>query len=591
MANLVKDWVEEQANLTKPDRIHWVQGTEEEMRGLVDMGIREEKTGFHHTFQQLNGVEFPHSYLHRSHPTDVARTEHLTFVCLPKKEDAGPNNNWMDPDEARKTLRPLFDGSMRGRTLYVIPYMMGHPDSPYARPCIQITDSIYVVVSMYIMTRVSARILDIIEAKGEFVKGLHSIGDLDPQRRFIMHFPQEDLVMSIGSGYGGNALLGKKCISLRIASYLGFQQGWLAEHMIIMGVEDPDGDITYILGSFPSACGKTNLAMLDPIMKGYRVWTLGDDIAWINRGPDGRLYAINPEAGFFGVAPGTSDKTNPNMMKTLRNNKFYPTLFTNTGLHERTNSPWWEGLTDTIPEPMLDWQGRPYVNGSGQNVAHPNSRFTVSLYNCPTLSPEVDNPRGVPISGILFGGRRSSTIPLVCESFDWEHGVFRASANGSETTAAATGKAGVVRRDPMAMLPFCGYNMGDYFSHWLRVGSQLSQPPKIFFVNWFKKDPDGRFIWPGFRDNSRVIKWMVDRIKGKVSARETPIGLMPHLGDLDMEGLRLPAETMDELFAVDSGEWRKEADQIEAFYGQFGERLPVALRKRLGELRDKIDGR
>jgi phosphoenolpyruvate carboxykinase (GTP) len=492
----------------------------------------------------------------------------------------------MAPDEALEKLRPLYDGCMKGRTLYVIPYMMGHPDSPYARPCIQITDSVYVVVSMYIMTRVGKRVLDIINSTGTFVKGLHSIGDLDPQRRFIMHFPQDDLVMSIGSGYGGNALLGKKCISLRIASYLGYQQGWLAEHMIVMGVQDPEGDITYFLGSFPSACGKTNLAMLDPIMKGYKVWTLGDDIAWINVGPDGRLYAINPEAGFFGVAPGTSDKTNPYMMKTLRNDKFYPTLFTNTGLDIDTNSPWWEGLSDTAPAHMLDWQGKSYDSANGGNIAHPNSRFTVSIYNCPTLSPETDNPKGVPISGILFGGRRSNTVPLVVESFDWEHGVFKASSNGSETTAAATGAAGVVRRDPMAMLPFCGYNMGDYFGHWLGMQSRVTQPPKLFFVNWFKKNEEGKFIWPGFRDNSRVIKWMIDRIKGKVSARQTPVGLMPRVEDLDMEGLSLPTGVMDKLFELDKGEWRKEVQEIETFYAQFGDRLPAPLKKRLNELKD-----
>ncbi len=589
MADIVKEWVEEQARLTKPERIHWIQGTEEEMRVLTDIGMHQEKIGVHHTFQALNPAEFPNSYLHRSHPTDVARTEHLTFVCLPNKEDAGPNNNWMDPNEARRTVLPLFDGCMKGRTMYVIPYMMGHPDSPYARPCVQITDSVYVAVSMYIMTRASARVLDIINSGGNFVKGLHSIGDLNPQRRYIMHFPQEDLVMSIGSGYGGNALLGKKCISLRIASYLGRQQGWLAEHMIIMGVQDPEGDITYMLGSFPSACGKTNLAMLEPVTKGYKVWTLGDDIAWINPGPDGRLYAINPEAGFFGVAPGTSDKTNPNMMKTLRNNRFYPTLFTNTGLRTDTNGPWWEGLTESIPEPVLDWQGRPHVHGSGESIAHPNSRFTVSIYNCPTLSPEVDNPRGVPISGILFGGRRSTTIPLVCESLDWEHGVFRASANGSETTAAATGKAGVVRRDPMAMLPFCGYNMGDYFAHWLNVGSTLPHPPKIFFVNWFKKDDEGRFIWPGFRDNSRIIKWMVDRIKGKVQARESAVGLMPYLKDIDMEGLSLSEATMDRLFEVNKDEWRQEIEEIRLFYTQFGAKLPDRLKTRLAELSERIE--
>jgi phosphoenolpyruvate carboxykinase (GTP) len=554
----------------------------------VDVGIKEEKIAGHPTFRPLDTSIFPNSYLHWSHPTDVARTEHLTYVCLPKKEDAGPNNNWMEPSEALSMLRPLYDGCMAGRTLYVIPYMMGHPESPYARACVQITDSVYVAVSMYIMTRVGTGVLDIINATGSFVKGLHSIGDLDPQKRFVMHFPQDDLVMSIGSGYGGNALLGKKCISLRIASYLGYQQGWLAEHMIIMGVQDPEGDVTYILGSFPSACGKTNLAMLDPVMEGYKVWTLGDDIAWINKGPDGKLYAINPENGFFGVAPGTSDKTNPNMMKTLRRDKFYPTLFTNTALDTGTNSPWWEGMTDTMPEAMLDWQGRPYDKKSGSSAAHPNSRFTVALHNCPTLSPEVDNPRGVPISGILYGGRRSTTIPLVCEAFDWEHGVFRASANGSETTAAASGKEGVVRRDPMAMLPFCGYNMGDYFAHYLKVGAGLAQPPKMFFVNWLRKDSEGRFMWPGFRDNSRVIKWMVDRIKGKVPARQTAVGLMPRLEDLDMTGLSLPPGTMEALFGVNKADWEEEAAGIEAFYAQFGDRLPTALKKKLAELKANL---
>jgi phosphoenolpyruvate carboxykinase (GTP) len=582
MEGIVEKWVNEQAKLTKPDKVYWVQGTEGEMKRLVEMGIKEE------TFRPLNSGAYPDSYLHRSNPTDVARTEHLTYVCLPKKEDAGPNNNWMEPGDALKMLQPLYDGCMRGRTLYVIPYMMGHPDSPYARACVQITDSIYVAVSMYIMTRVGTRVLDIINSTGRFVKGLHSLGDLDPQRRFIMHFPQDDLVMSIGSGYGGNALLGKKCISLRIASYLGYQQGWLAEHMIIMGVQDPEGEITYLLGSFPSACGKTNLAMLDPVVEGYKVSTLGDDIAWINKGPDGRLYAINPEAGFFGVAPGTSDKTNPNMMKTLRNDKFYPTLFTNTALDTQTNSPWWEGLTETPPEHLLDWQGKPYERQAGGNAAHPNSRFTVSIYNCPVLSPEVDNPRGVPISGIIFGGRRSTTIPLVCESFDWEHGVFRASANGSETTAAASGQAGVVRRDPMAMLPFCGYNMADYFSHYLKVGAGLVHPPKVFLVNWFKKDKDGKFIWPGFRDNSRVIKWMVERIKGKVGAKKTPVGLMPHLSDFDQSGLSLPQGTMEKLFEVDRAEWEKEAAEIEAFYAQFGDKLPRALARRVAELKEAL---
>ena len=585
MANAIEKWVEEQARLTKPDKIYWVQGTEEEMRQLISIGMTREKTGPHQTFRELNPKAFAHSYLHRSHPNDVARTEQLTFVCPPNKEDAGPNNNWMEPVEAKQKLFKLFDGCMQGRTLYVIPYMMGHPASPYAKPCIQITDSIYVVVSMYIMTRVGQETIKRIGNSETFVKGLHSIGELDPNKRFIMHFPQEDLVMSIGSGYGGNALLGKKCFSLRIASALGRQEGWLAEHMIIMGVEDPEGDMTYIAGAFPSACGKTNLAMIDPVMDGYKVTTLGDDIAWMNVGPDGKLYGINPEAGFFGVAPGTSEKTNPHMIETLRAGKFYPTLFTNTGLDTATNSPWWEGLTKELPQNLLDWQGNPYDPKSGKVVAHPNSRFTVSAYNCPTLSKEFDNPKGVPISAILFGGRRSSTVPLVCESFDWEHGVFKASSLGSETTTAAAGEVGVVRRDPMAMLPFCGYNMGDYFGHWLAMGKRMANPPKIFLVNWFMKDTSGNFMWPGFRENSRVIKWMIDRVKGKVSAKETPIGLMPRLSDVDLKGCDVPASTMEKLLEVNPQEWKKEAEGIEQFYNQFGNRLPDVLKQHLQKLK------
>jgi phosphoenolpyruvate carboxykinase (GTP) len=585
MANAIETWVEEQAKLTKPDKVYWVQGTEDEMRGLINIGMHQERTGPHQTFRELNPNVFANSYLHRSHPNDVARTEQLTFVCPPSKEDAGPNNNWMEPGEAKQMLFKLFDGCMRGRTLYVIPYMMGHPASPYAKPCIQITDSIYVVVSMYIMTRVGQETIRRIGNSETFVKGLHSVGELDPNKRFIMHFPQEDLVMSIGSGYGGNALLGKKCFSLRIASSLGRQEGWLAEHMIIMGVKDPDGDTTYIAGAFPSACGKTNLAMIDPVMDGYKVTTLGDDIAWMNVGPDGKLYGINPEAGFFGVAPGTSEKTNPHMIETLRAGKFYPTLFTNTGLDTATNAPWWEGLTKEPPQNLLDWQGNPYDPKSGKVVAHPNSRFTVSAYNCPTLSKEFDNPKGVPISAILFGGRRSSTVPLVCESFDWEHGVFKASSLGSETTTAAAGEVGIVRRDPMAMLPFCGYNMGNYFGHWLAMGKRMVNPPKIFLVNWFMKDAAGEFMWPGFRENSRIIKWMIDRVKGKVPAKETPIGLIPRMSDLDLKGCNVPASTMEKLLEVKPEEWKKEAEGIEQFYNQFGNRLPAVLKQHLAKLK------
>jgi phosphoenolpyruvate carboxykinase (GTP) len=589
MARLVERWVEEQAALTKPDKIYWVQGTEDEMRRLIEIGIREEKTGPHHTFRELNQKAFANAYLHRSHPNDVARTEHLTFVCTPTQEEAGPNNNWMEPKEAKQMVSKLFDGCMGGRTLYVIPYMMGNPDSPYAKPCIQITDSIYVVVSMYIMTRVGKKVLERIGASGKFVKGLHSIGDLDPNRRYIMHFPQEDLVMSIGSGYGGNALLGKKCFSLRIASYQGHREGWLAEHMIIMGVEEKkSGETMYLLGAFPSACGKTNLAMIDPILPGYKVTTLGDDIAWINVGADGRLYAINPEAGFFGVAPGTSEKTNPQMLRTLKSGRFYPTLFTNTGLDTDANTPWWEGLTDKAPAHLLDWQGNPWDAASGKVAAHPNSRFTVSAYNCPTLSKEFDNPQGVPISAILFGGRRSDTVPLVCESFDWNHGVFKASSLGSETTSAAAGQLGIVRRDPMAMLPFCGYNMADYFHHWMNMGSRLKDPPKIFFANWFKRDAQGLFIWPGFRENFRIIKWMMDRVKGIVPAKETPIGLMPNYADLDLSGLDIPQPTFAKLFEVNPDEWQKEIKGVEEFYRQFGDRVPQELIKQLMELKKRF---
>jgi phosphoenolpyruvate carboxykinase (GTP) len=589
MVSAVERWVKEQAVLTKPDKVYWVQGTEDEMRRLIAIGITQEKTGPHQTFKELNQQVFANSYLHRSHPNDVARTEQLTFVCTSVKEDAGPNNNWMEPKEAKRMVSKLFDGCMKGRTLYVIPYMMGHPDSPYAKPCIQITDSIYVVVSMYIMTRAGKKTLERIGLSENFVKGLHSIGELDPNKRYIMHFPHEDLVMSIGSGYGGNALLGKKCFSLRIASYQGYREGWLAEHMIIMGVEDKKTRETiYFLGAFPSACGKTNLAMIDPILDGYEVTTLGDDIAWINVGPDGRLYAINPEAGFFGVAPGTSDKTNPHMIETLHAGKYYPTLFTNTGLDTDANVPWWEGLTDVPPPHLLDWQGNPWDPASGKVVAHPNSRFTVSAFNCPTLSKEFDNPAGVPISAILFGGRRSDTIPLVCESFDWSHGVFKASSLGSETTTAAAGQVGVVRRDPMAMLPFCGYNMADYFRHWMNVGDKLKTQPKMFFVNWFKKNAEGKFLWPGFRENFRIIKWMMDRVKGTVPAQETPLGFMPYQADLNLTGLDISAEALDTLFEIKAGHWKKEAVDIETFYGQFGKRLPHQLATYLEAIKKKI---
>jgi phosphoenolpyruvate carboxykinase (GTP) len=588
MATPVEKWVEEQARLAKPDRIHWCDGSDEEARKLIEIGMKQEKIGEHAIFQELNQKAWPNAYLHRSHPTDVARTEQLTFVCHPTKDQAGPNNNWMDPVEAKAKMTQLSDGCMKGKTMYVLPYMMGHPDSPYAKSCVQITDVTYVAVSMRIMTRMSKKVLDKIGNSENFVKGFHSVGDFDPNKRFIMHFPQDSLVWSIGSGYGGNALLGKKCFSLRIASCLGQKEGWLAEHMVVMGIEDPQGKVTYICAAFPSACGKTNLAMLESALPGYKIWTLGDDIAWLNVGPDGRLYAINPETGFFGVAPGTSMKTNPNMVHTLKADKFYPTLFTNVGLDLDKNEPWWEGADAAVPQRVADWQGRPWPNGDGSKAAQANSRFTVSLYNAPTLSPEFDNPRGVPISAILIGGKRTQLVPLVTEAFDWANGVFIGVRTGSETTAAAAGQVGQLRRDPFAMLPFCGYNMGDYFGHWLNIGKRLTNPPKIYSVNWFRTDENGKFIWPGFGDNIRVIKWILDRVNGRVGARETPIGLVPNVADLDLSGLNIAQEKMEKLFEIDRPGWQAELLEIDKFLGQFSDHLPAEIRRLRDDLAKKL---
>ncbi len=574
MSTPVEKWVEEQARLTKPDKIVWCDGSEEEARRLIEIGMREEKINGNPVFEQLNHRKWPNAYYHRSHPTDVARTEHLTYVCHPSKETAGPNNNWMEPVEAKSMLTKLSDGCMRGKTMYVLPYMMGHPDSPYAKACIQLTDVSYVAVSMRIMTRMSKSVLEKIGGGNDFVKGLHSVGDFDPNKRFIMHFPDENLVWSIGSGYGGNALLGKKCFSLRIASCLGLKEGWLAEHMVILGVEDPQGKVTYITAAFPSACGKTNLAMLESSLPGYKIWTLGDDIAWMNVGPDGRLWAINPESGFFGVAPGTSMKTNPKMMTTLKGGKFYPTLFTNTALDIDSKEPWWEGADGPVPKKMLNWQGQLWDKSSGTKAAHPNSRFTASIYNCPTLSSEFDNPKGVPISAMIIGGRRTQLIPLVVEAFNWQHGVFMGARTGSETTAAATHKEGMLRRDPMAMIPFCGYNMGDYFGHWLNVGKRLSQPPKIFSVNWFRVDDEGNFIWPGFGENIRVLKWIIDRVNNAVGASETPIGLAPRMKDLTLEGLNILQDNLEKLLKVKVADWKAELKDVGNFLQQFGKYLP-----------------
>jgi len=583
MTTEAERWVEAQAALAEPAHVYWCDGSDGEGWRLLEIGLREERLNGP-VFLELNHKTWPTAYLHRSSPTDVARTEHQTYVCHSDRDTTGPNNNWMDPQKAKARLTELSKGAMRGRTMYVIPYMMGHPESPYAKACLMVTDSTYVAASMRIMTRVGTVVLEKLRNRDDFVKGFHSIGDLDPNRRLIMHFPDESLVWSVGSGYGGNALLGKKCVSLRIASWLGYKRGWLAEHMVIMGIENHRGETTYVTAALPSACGKTNLAMMESALPGYRVWTLGDDISWLNIGPDGRLWAINPESGYFGVAPGTSMKTNPNMMRTIKRGAVNPTLFTNVALDTERNEPWWEGLDGPVPEHLLDWQGKPWTPAAGTKAAHPNSRFTAAIENSPMLSKEYFNPQGVPISAIIFGGRRTKLIPLVVESFSWAHGVFLGARMGSETTAAATGQVGVVRRDPMAMLPFCGYNMADYWRHWLNMGNRLTRPPKIFSVNWFRTGPDGKFIWPGFGDNMRVLKWVVERACGTIRARETPAGLVPRLEDLDMTGLDLPREKIAPLFEVNMTDWRGEVKDIGSFLKPYRGRLPAEIREQYEKL-------
>src|SRR3984885_12503997 len=513
----LESWVEESPRLTKPAKIVWCDGSNEEYARLVEEMLRDG------TFIALNEKTYPGSYLHRTDPSDVARTEHLTYICSREKSDAGPTNNWMAPEEAKNMLRPLFDGAMKGRTMYVVPYILGPVSSPYSRIGVEITDSAYVAASMRVMSRMGKVALDRLGNSADFVPGLHSLGDLKPDRRFIMHFPEEKLIWSVGSGYGGNALLGKKCFALRIASCMARDEGWMAEHMLILGLEDPSGKVSYMSAAFPSACGKTNLAMMVSALEkqGYRVWTLGDDIAWIHIGADGRLRAVNPEAGFFGVAPGTNARTNPNVMKAIHQQ----TIFTNVALTPE-NEPWWEGIDGTPPPGLINWKGQPYVAASREPAAHPNARYTVPATQSPSISKEWENPEGVPISAMIFGGRRARVAPLVYESRDWQHGVYVGATMASETTAAATGAVGVTRRDPMAMLPFCGYNMTDYFSHWLSMGKQMNNPPKIFHVNWFRRDANGRFLWPGYGENVRVLKWMLDRIEGRAAATETPIGFV-----------------------------------------------------------------
>ena len=579
----VLSWIDEMAKMTQPDQIVWIDGSQEQIDALRAEAC---STG---ELEKLNQELLPDCYLHRTAVNDVARVEDRTFICCEKKENAGPTNNWMDPKEMHEKLNKLYTGAMKGRTMYVIPYSMGVVGSPFAKYGIELTDSIYVVLNMCIMTRVGANVAALLDET--FVKGLHAKADIDPENRYIVQFPEENTIMSVNSGYGGNVLLGKKCFALRIASYLGRKQGWMAEHMLILGVENPQGEVRYLAAAFPSACGKTNLAMLIPPAvyreKGWKVWCVGDDIAWIRVGEDGRLWAMNPEYGFFGVAPGTNEKSNPNALASTRKG----TIFTNVAHNLDNNTVWWEGLDKNPPENAVDWKGNPW-NGktSTEKGAHPNSRFTAPAKNCPCISPEFENPKGVPLSAIVFGGRRAKTAPLVYQARDWAHGVFVGSIMASETTAAAAGAVGVVRRDPMAMLPFCGYHMADYWQHWLDMGKKVDADklPKIFNVNWFRTDDEGHFIWPGFGDNMRVLEWIMKRAFNETDAVETAIGYQPKAEDINLEGLDISKETVEGLLGVDKDLWREEAKGIHEFYNKFDGKVPQELLNELAKLEENL---
>ena len=580
----VLNWIENMKELVTPDNVVWITGEESQ---LEDLRKEACTTG---EMIKLNEEKLPGCYLHRTAVNDVARVEDRTFICSRKEEDAGPTNHWMDPEKAYKMLYDIARGSYKGRTMYVIPYSMGPVGSHFSKVGVELTDSIYVVLNMAIMTRVGDKVWEALGDSNDWVRGLHCKCQIDAEKRYICHFPEDNTIISVNSGYGGNVLLGKKCFALRIASFQGKNEGWMAEHMLILGVENPKGEVKYITAAFPSACGKTNLAMLIPPeayqKKGYKVWCVGDDIAWMRIGPDGRLWAINPENGFFGVAPGTNEKSNPNALHTTRQG----TIFTNVALNTDDNTVWWEGLDKNPPEHAIDWKGNPW-NGktSTEKGAHPNSRFTAPAKNCPCISSEFENGAGVPISAIVFGGRRAQTTPLVYQSRDWNNGVFVGSIMASETTAAATGAVGVVRRDPMAMLPFCGYHMGDYFNHWIEMGQKLGdKAPKIFNVNWFRLDDEGHFIWPGFGDNLRVLEWILKRCEGKVDAEETSIGYVPKAEDINLEGLDFSLDTLKSILAVDNAQWTKEAEGIEEFYKKFGDKLPAELKDQLEGLKARL---